>query len=432
MSKSLFAKLFFYSCISMSVVSPLCSTGRAIRPDAPSLGDPLFGPEMACVSTTACCPGTGAPSCSPIIISDTGAPQTISAPGSYCLATGLESTLTIDANSVDLNLNSQVVGVAGGPGIVIADGAIDVRVSNGFLQGDGGTSTVGITVGLASDIRLEDLACEGWTLGGIVLNGPQRVYINSVISALNGTGGLLAIAAFDVEINDSLFVSNTGPGALLTTVARVFVRRCQFNINEAASGLHLNGVSTDVSCIDCEMSLNGDNGFRGENSLNIELSNCVFEDNEEDGFLLSGATSVVVMDSVANSNGIGNTGNGFSSNDASQAVFRSCTATANIGHGFSAVDDVVIDSCISTSNGVANPGDGFRVIIVTPGSTALVRGCSATNNSEYGFATGLTLGAEFYSNVACGNTTANYFNVVSALFVGPNVALTYQNVDCTL
>lgn len=390
-------------CLAICTLSNslLYSIEKAIRPDAPQLGSSLFGPEMACVSVTNCCPDVNANGCSPIVISETGFVQTLTDSGTYCLATDLTFPLIISGSSITLNMNGHTIFVpTGTDGILITGGASDVRVHNGLLDGQFALINNGISIATASNVRLEDITCQACDRG-ILANTAEDLVINRVLCSFNGQG-IGVQASSKVQINDSNVSNSSTEGIVIATSQSV-------------------GISATVSQLNTI-------GFVVNIGAQCEFVGCTARSNTEDGFLLSlGSTDIILRECSA----INNTERGF---DVTVGVldvsFFNCTAERNGEDGFftdGTSAGIVWSECTATFNGAVGNENGFTV----GSATSLVRNSIATNNAGYGFADG-TGTNQFYSNVACDNALGNYFGVTSAPIAGPASATGVDNVDCSI
>lgn len=372
---------------------------RALRPDAPKLGNAAFGIDNGCILIS-CCDGNSQSCCCPITpISETGFDQTIVASGSYCLATDLEHTLTIAGNSITLYMKGHAVFVPeGANGIVITGDVLDVRIFDGAVDGQSAGSNIGIVVEDARDVRIEDVTCVGCN-NGIRLNDGT---VNAVLLRVSCSGNVIGL----IDQND-----------LGTTILD-----SSFNQNE--EGFSAQG-SESLVMEGCTADLNTDGmGFEFLDVSAVEVANCVASKNFEQGFrCINGSIDVVLRDCYASSN----TDNGFSvATGSSDIVLTGCTAERNTVHGFFFDDtDVVILNSVAMFNGSGMAGDGFHV----SNSTILVRKCAATSNVAFGFTTDDPAN-QFYSNVACNNGTNYDLNVVSAPVRSPFNMRGVQNVDC--
>jgi hypothetical protein len=115
---------------------------------------------------------------------------------------------------------------------------------------------------------------------------------------------------------------------------------------------------------------------------------------------------------------------GFSAAGSSFDLFE-CIAESNGASGFLVTNGMsLLTGCVSQFNTL----HGFDLGAL---SDAMVQNCTATHNGGRGFNNAVAAN-RFYSNVACNNAAPNYNGVVSATVVGANVALAFQNVDCTM
>jgi len=95
----------------------------------------------------------------------TGAPYTITKPGSYQILENIENApITISANDVILDLNNFTTYVATGNVITISEGVENVVIKNGSLQGTTNTAGIFISQGVR-DVRIDNLVISDCFLG---------------------------------------------------------------------------------------------------------------------------------------------------------------------------------------------------------------------------------------------------------------------------
>jgi len=330
----------------------------------------------------------------PVTLVYNSTPQPLIAPGRYCLAEDLVSTVTIAGNNITLDLNGYIISTSSGDGIdVLANDVLAnfVTIKNGTITASGGN---GITVsGGVTDLCIEGITCYNCFNNGIELDGCNEAIIQNVIcdfcmtnTHLTNGGGIYLNGSENVLVSDSLLINGQGAfnaGLYSTCSSYITVQRCSMN-NNAGAGISLNN-DTDCIISDCS-ALKNDGGGMGS-------------------FALAGVKTAVVSNCIAESTGIDN---GFSVDAASSnIVVKECSAIKNQLAGFSNGSD-----------------------------SAQFYGNSAIGNNGYGGGYGFYNSAsaldapQFYSNYACNNGT-NYSGVVVASVTSPANARGVANVDCS-
>jgi hypothetical protein len=257
--------------------------------------------------------------CEATPIFNTGATQTLTLPGRYCLAenitaAGGTNVLVINGNSIFVDLNGYTLTVPtgvtpiSGQGIFINDGFTDIHIYNGFIDG-ANAGEQGIYVGAANDVSIRDVVCANTVLSGISLNNSIRTLINNV--TIHNTGGVFALSCLSdrqTRIIDSIVTNSVQNGIGFTTSVDAYVSGCSANAN-ASSGIVAEG-----------------------GTLGIEIINCVAQHNTQRGFIM---TDVVVIENCVAQY---NTGNGFEINSAGNSIVTDCIAANNTGFGFASAN----------------------------------------------------------------------------------------------
>lgn len=345
---------------------------------------------------TICCESDDdqTPQCAMTPIVETGFSQTITQPGSYCLATDLEHELIIASSSVTVYMKGHVIYVpVESVGVRVTALVTDFRLMGGAIDGQEG-GNVGISVLGASDVRIEDVSCVRCE-AGILLNPSSMNAMLARVHCRGNVTGLVCQHDVGTVVVDSSFNEN-GVGVIVNGSTSFVMQRCMANESSAGDGVN------------------------GHELASCQFLDCTAQNNNGGGFVfVNSCADIVVRQSVANSNGV----SGFViSDNSSDVVLLGCAAENNIGAGIEIdLAEVVCIDCVTSSN----EGDGTTA----SNSTVLVRGCVANNNNGYGFNTD-TVSNQFYSTVACGNGMGQYNNVTSAPVTSAYNMRGVQNVDC--
>jgi len=192
--------------------------------------------------------------CTPI----TSLPHTISSPGAYCLMTDLTTSMmagnaiTINANSVVLDLNGRKLAGSGGPGSltngVYAEARKFVVVKNGtirgFYQGVVLDDPFG-TTNLVEDLLVERV----WKTGLSVAGNGSVIRRNLIVFTESPAAGAVGIVARGIGLtirdNDIVFVANS-PSAIGIDVISTNSVVERNRISSAATGVRTSVVSHDV------------------------------------------------------------------------------------------------------------------------------------------------------------------------------------------
>jgi hypothetical protein len=333
---------------------------------------------------------------------------TLSNSGTYCFAGDLTGSIAINGSSITLDLNGHsLTQVAGGAnnGVSINPTAAvhDIRIKNGLIQGSaiGTAGSNGININGAthavSGVRIENITATRWFAGGITATTATQLLISDTLCYGNSTAGLeLLGSSLNCVISNSEFNFNFSEGVIIDNAsAQISFEGVTCNQN-TGSGFVVASTATGgcIEFTECTANANGNTSSMG-------------------GFSIGGSGKDFLL---TNCYACGNTNNdGF--------------ATANT------VTDVVFIGCVAEGNSI-----GFS--ITTAANSALVRGCTASNNTSYGFQDSASHANRFYSNIGCNNhgtitgtASANYNPTL--LLLTANVAATsagagaFQNIDCT-
>jgi hypothetical protein len=158
-------------------------------------------------------------------------------------------------------------------------------------------------------------------------------------------------------------------------------------------------------------------GFASVESQDIQYLNCTATDNAHEGFFMT-SSSV-----------------GFT-NASRDIIINNCSSIGNHCHGFHAFNvqgGLTITGCQAQANiRSLNSGAGF--LMEGPLNVAIIRDCTSQLN-DIGFASSSAAfpvpgNNNYYSNVACNNTSANYVDVAISTIAPQNSAMAFQNVTC--
>lgn len=365
-------------------------------------------------------------------------PYTISQPGSYVLTSNITGVsgadgIVIASRDVVLDLNGFTVqGVAGSTaGIRISGNA--VTVVNGRINGWGAEGIASGSAGLVvRDVQVWGNAARGMNLGNnaIVerciafdnLDAGIRVGASSVIidsiARNNASGGFLALPGS--TITGSTSTGNTGTGIAVQNNGVIENCTARNNVGDGiaagessvirgstATGNTGDGVVADVgsSISDSVASDNTGIGFLAFPGATIQ--NCNAQDNGSHGYELGRAQpgqsgvfhGVTVSNSTASSNG----GNGFFANNANgPGSFTSCNAYANTLNGFLGTGNY--DACQANANGE----HGFNI----------ANGSTVTNSNARGNVLNGIIGGQGSTIIGC---TARFNKGFAGIGVGEGV-----------
>ncbi|HEV2601083.1 MAG TPA: right-handed parallel beta-helix repeat-containing protein [Candidatus Babeliales bacterium] len=279
-------------------------------------------------------------------------PQTLTEPGVYCLTNDISGTIVIEGSGITLDLNgytvfAQLLKAGNNNGINISD-VDEVRIKNGRVQGADNFNSSGIFVTNSSNVRIEDVTCEGWTIG-TEMECSSEVVLDRVFSSYNDNGATCNHVT-GLVIRDSIFDYNSDNGVYLNGGSQGEIVRCtgtgnnDFPITDlvtlGATTFHVD--ESQVILRDCSAS-----GYVIGFSVtgcrcSVDLYNCVAEQNYE-GFVLDGLRACAT--NCASNN---NVFSGFFMPVDCEGGFvtlRDCSAISNSSFGF-------VDSTVPTDTSV--------------------------------------------------------------------------------
>jgi len=304
----------------------------------------------------------------------------ISAPGSYYLASDLTGTsgITISANDVTLDLNGFTLsGTAGNssPGIRINSGRRNVEIRNGTIAnwGQFGVNGLGTEAIRLLNLTAYNNATFATSHSGLLV-GDRSVVKNCVADA-NSAGGI--VVGKNSIVSECMARSNGSSGITVADSCRV--DKCSSSSNGAE------GIRTGSWCIvnDCSTHSNVVSGISAV--LGSTISGCNSSFNGQAGVLTG--SDCTIDGCVAYSNSFSGIRAG------SSCVVRGCAAADNTVDGIDASAGSVITECTARNNG----DDG-----ITTGGSA-VSDCMASFNVGDGISVGSD--SRIVDNTCFGNGT---------------------------
>jgi hypothetical protein len=313
--------------------------------------------------------------------------------GYYCLANDLSiasgDAITISQSNVVLDLNNHTITITAanpsGNGISIGTSKTDIIIKNGTINGPGSATSTGSGILFVNppgniNIILEKLIISDWS-NGIDANDAKQIVIDNIIANANSIGFNINNSVVG-EIRDSSFSRNGQGAAINNSCANINFSGCDFDSNTSLYGIQIQS-SSCIELQDCRASGNASTGFEISDSTDLLIKSCFACANSAHGFQISsqGAnTSVCFFNNTAKGNG----NNGF-----------------------------------DISGGV-----GINVDILVQGNSAFKNAVGFNDSASNG-------NRQYYSNVACGNSTNNYVGVTTAPITSPANALGADNIDCS-
>jgi len=227
-------------------------------------------------------------------------PYTISAPGSYYVATNLIATinnagLTISSGNVTVDLNGFTLNGAktGSTGVYVSGSYTNIAIRNGILTSWNNTGIDAYTAGFPRQVRLENLSVFG--TGGTGIFAEADTIIRNCQLMGNGGDG---IYCFGGEIIDCICRNNTSYGF---DVVHCTVRNCRAEYN-SAGGMFVN----DCRVFDCASDNNGGQGIYNTVASLNEVRRCHIAYNGSNGGIVLGVGSGYISDClIANNTGVG-------------------------------------------------------------------------------------------------------------------------------
>jgi hypothetical protein len=327
----------------------------------------------------------------------TNLPFTISAPGSYFLATNLSSSangIIISASSVTLDLNGfELAGAAGSTiGVNVSGSRTNICVRNGTVRGwngDGLNLSNAIAV-IVNDLRVSRNAGNGMVLG-------TAASINTCVSVYNAVEGIVTGDAANIR-GCVVYHNNVGILGGNGCQVRDTVTFSNFNY-----GIYL-GVNGTV--VDCTSSR--DSGiFTGSGSL---VSGCASLDSRIQGIVVGDGS--IVRD--CRSSGTRDSVSGDGIDTGLDCLVKDCITVSNALNGIFVFGRSRVIGCYSSLNGRAVPSAGIFVSVT--GGASQIDGNQVCNNNGYGIYS-ISGGDLIVRNSASGNST-NYFPA-SGTSIGP-------------
>lgn len=326
----------------------------------------------------------------------TGSLNPITVSGSYCLIESVTGDLVIDADDVNINMNS--FSISGGTNLISATGHSNITISGyGLLQS---AATNGISMTTCTNVVVDAVDFE---------NCPTALSFSDVnnfnVAGSSVVGSSTSGMVFDASVNGN-------------------ISRCLLHDNTFGSGILLSNASSNVLVKDVNVTNNDGGatmrGFQVSGSSNCTLLNCKANQNLATsnlaGFYIFNASSdCLLKECYALSNGSNadaSTNLAFNIAAANKIVIDSCTAndgaSSNIAIGFDVNSST--NCCIRNSNAKRNAVGGFNV---TTSSDCYVQNNTALSNTT-GFEYDGSNSNVFLGNYAEGNGT-NYSGVLSVI-----------------
>ncbi len=367
------------------------------------------------------------PSCSPIVIAQTG-DVVISAPGFYCLANNV-GNITITSSFVRLDMNSRIaesIVISGAAGntiehVIIENGFIynipqvlgnsiqidwadDIIISNIDIDSDptASASNQGIHIANSGNIFIRESSIYR-AFKGILVDSVNALTIDqtSIVSSVDASLYVGAISDSSIITLANSFIDNSRSYGVDANGGNIYIANTQV-LNSAADGVFVTSTPyvylKDVFVDTCQQAFYWQGAIK-----NVEAYNCTALNYSRVGFAMW-AGSAILRGCVAFSTVPATFPfpvNGFFAQQDANAVMYNCDTAHNDGSGFSfiSIGSFTFYNCTSLNNNAK----GFDI------NPALVRGkyifynCEASGNNDNGFS-GLSTTCNFYSCDAIANT----------------------------
>ncbi|HEV2601078.1 MAG TPA: right-handed parallel beta-helix repeat-containing protein [Candidatus Babeliales bacterium] len=330
--------------------------------------------------------------------------QTLSLSGTYCLTNDVTGTIVITGSSITLNLNGYAV-LSGSDGISIASSASDVRIKNGSVRGSGADR--GIFVNGATDVRIEEVTCDNWTIGIYSLNAVTVILDN--VNCNNNTTSFQCDSTEGAIARNTTF-SNNSTGALVSVNSTAEFINCS-----AYKVLELRGQGID------------DASLVGVTSKKVISENRA-QPIPSAGFYCNFSSMTIYRDCSATFFDSGFVNDQGSASEHFNSVATSCDIGFEL-HG----DKATLTNCIARDNSQAGYSSFPDV------GEVIFRDCVAKDNAEYGFLEEGPISENvhnMYLNcVACNNGTNYSSNIIAANnapVTSAAAARGFGSVDCSL
>jgi parallel beta-helix repeat protein len=322
-------------------------------------------------------------------------PVTITQPGVYQVTQDLGpcagTAITILASKVDLHLNGHTIsGSGGGPGIYV-EGASNVTVRNGTVQG----FVAGVELRQAVDCKVTDVTARQNSWSGIVAQEETRGLTMSGCTATQNTDhGILF--HFSSQSNTATRNTANGNGTDGITLAGTSANSVMNNTANGNGGTGI--VLSETSANSVAQNTANQNGYAGfilggGSSANTVANNTA-SDNACVGMHLSGVNGNTVERNTTDRNGC--VGIAVHENSSTNILGRN-SATGNQAHGISVQgsQNTLQDNTVSGNVTGIFLGDG-------PTSGNILQGNTANQNVR-----GILLEAGAAGNSVHGNTAQN-------------------------
>lgn len=318
---------------------------------------------------------------------------TISAPGSYCLATSLSAPgtlITIASSDVVLDLNGQTLSSSSGTGISIK-AAANITIKNGFCE----NCAVGVSldfIGLASNIVLDKLSIVSSSSQGINFSNPAiNITIRDCIVRANFNENIALFNCKNILLENCIWSDSAGGnGITILSSSDVLIKNCQSNHN-FVQGLALTSC-TNITIQDSLFNNNGQFGGApgGENMRivgcrNLTVNRCNFNETVNNAGViifnsLSDTSNLTFNDCLFNNNFFGLFFNITSATNASECIeFNNCQFNGNTTRGVffdgsQSAKNISFNNCFACKNQTV----GFDVFL---GINVCLNQCIANENN---------------------------------------------------
>jgi hypothetical protein len=323
--------------------------------------------------------------------------------------TPISSTPFVITNPGSYYLTTNLVGLSGTNGIVIASGDVTVDLNGFALIGVPGSLEGIYYSGNVTNITIKNGSVRGWGASGI--NGTGFFYNGLVERVKASDNGSYGILVSDSVIRDCVADNNQSQGIYGTFGV---ITGCTARQNKSIGIYMLYGLISD-----CTATGNGSAGIFGFDSC---IRNCTANNNDTIGASSTSAgieadEGCLVIGCVANLNGSGTNGVGILSTSSTinttNVTIQNCSVSANQNDGIRAIGPANIINNTANDNGRGWP---FSAGIHTTGSGSVIQGNRVRGNHNSGIRSDGGVGADVIINNSAGNNSTNYFPTSGATF----------------
>jgi hypothetical protein len=297
-------------------------------------------------------------------------PYTISEPGVYTLCEEVtvassSPAITIAANNVVLNLNSNTIYNEGGRGVSCSGSFTNITITNGFIQSD----AEAIYVYEAADVVISDIE--------VISAANTAIRIDTVTGVI--VDRCICLSSNDVPTD--AFID----GAInFNAVGNGYISDCQV-YSQAAAGFVVSNPTNIVEVVRCDASGCDQWGFYLYQDAGILLvvmrdavaSQCTI------GFSITGGTTAVGGPVLERCTAYSCTQEGFLIDSITNGELRSCSAVINKQNGYqlSTVSTYLLENCMANDNSF----NGFYLSGPGTNTKVTMNYCTASNNLQNGF-----------------------------------------------